>query len=289
MLTSGIVRRAAISSIRPLALILSILVAIGIVGRYTNVIDRYFIFFPERELFMSPADRGMEFEDVFFDTQDGFKLHGWFVPGTDEKTMVWFHGNAGNISHRVDNIHELHTRLGLSIFIFDYRGYGQSEGQPSEQGTYLDGDAALEYVASRGDVDGQRLVLFGRSLGCAIATEMATRHDVQSLILESPFTSIQAMARRVYPFLPGIGLLAKTRYDTLSKIKDISAPVMVLHGDRDETAPFDMGQEVFDAAHTPKRFHAIEGASHNDTYVAGGDTYFEALADFLSDPAASGT
>ena len=288
-MTSGIARRAAISSIRPLALVLSVLITVGIVARYTNVIDRYFIFFPERELFLSPSDRGLEYEDVLFETQDGIKLHGWLVPGTDEKTMVWFHGNAGNVSHRVDNIHELHSRLGLSIFIFDYRGYGKSEGRPSEQGTYIDGEAALAYVASRGDVAGQRPVLFGRSMGCAIATEMATRQDVESLILESPLTSIQAMARRVYPFLPGIGLLARTRYDTLAKIKDVSAPVMVLHGDRDDTAPFDMGQEVFDAASAPKRFYAIEGASHNDTYVVGGDSYFEALAGFLSDPTGSGT
>jgi fermentation-respiration switch protein FrsA (DUF1100 family) len=121
-----------------------------------------------------------------------------------------------------------------------------------------------------------------------VAAEIATRHEFRAVVLESPFTSIGAMARRHYPFLPGIGFFFQTRYDTLAKVKDVRVPVMVLHGDSDEIAPFDMGREVFAAANPPKRFYTIEGAGHNDTYVVGGPAYYEALAEFLKDPAGSG-
>ena len=269
-------------------LVLSTPVVIGTVSRHMNLIDRYFIFFPRRELFRYPTDRGMEYEDVFFETQDGIKLHGWFIPGTDDRTILWFHGNAGNVSHRVDNLYELHAKIGLNVFIFDYRGYGKSEGQPSEKGTYIDGEAAIEYVRSREDVDDQKLVLFGRSLGCGVATEIAIRHDAYALILESPFTSILAMAKKTHPFLSKIGLLTNTRYDTLAKVENVTVPIMVLHGDRDDTCPFDMGLEIFKAAPPPKRFYNVKGASHNDTYLVGGEEYFNILADFLFDPYGSG-
>ena len=171
----------------------------------------------------------------------------------------------------------------MSIFIFDYRGYGRSEGTPSEGGTYLDAEAALAYLGSRDDSDGNRTVLFGRSLGCAVAAEMAKRHQVEGVILESAITSIQAMAKRHYPFLPGIGLLIKTKYDALSKIGAVTAPVLVLHGDGDDIAPFEMGRELFAAANDPKRFHTIKGAGHNDTYVVGGGPYFDTIASFLNE------
>ena len=267
---------------RVTALLLGLAV-IGIVARQTELLERLFIYFPDRELHATPADRGVGFEDVFFTAPDGVKLHGWFAPGSSDVTWVWLHGNAGNISNRVDNLAVLHQRLGVNIFIFDYRGYGLSEGKPSERGTYLDGVAALAYVRSRRDVDGRKIVLFGRSLGCAVAVEIAARAGAYAVVLESPFTSVRAMARRAYPFLPGVGALVRAKYDSLSKIKDVDAPIMVLHGDHDEIAPFDMGQELFEAANEPKRFYTIEGAGHNDTYLVGGDAYYEALARFVAD------
>ena len=272
-----------------MALGLSILVAVGIVVRYTNVVDRYFIFFPDRTVSQDPGDVGLEFDDVFFSAPDGVKLHGWFVPGRGEATLVWFHGNAGNISHRIENVAEIHTLLGVNIFIFDYRGYGNSDGEVSEKGTYLDAEGAMAYIRTRGDVDQQRLVLFGRSLGGAVAAEVATKNDVHAVVLESAFSSVQAMARRHYPFLPGIGAIVRTKYDTLSKLKDVHAPVMVLHGDRDETVPIEIGRELFEAANPPKRFFTIEGAGHNDTYTVGGTSYYEALAAFIQDPTAGGS
>jgi fermentation-respiration switch protein FrsA (DUF1100 family) len=280
------IARTLLRTVVVLALAYAVL---GVVARTTGVIDRYFIFFPERTVSRDPGDRGLDFEDVYFAASDGVRLNGWLVPGRSDTTLLWLHGNAGNIANRVDNIAEVHRALGVNVFIFDYRGYGRSEGSPSEKGTYLDAAAALEYLRSREDVDPERLVLFGRSLGCAVAAELASQVRVQGVILESPFTSIQAMAKRAYPFLPGIGSFVRTRYDTLSKVTSIRAPVMVLHGDRDDIAPFDMGVAVFEAASSPKRFYRIEGAGHNDTYAVGGDPYYSALGEFLDSlPAGDG-
>ena len=276
-------RRLALSTARVLAVAVVLYVSVGLLAKFTNVINQ-FIYFPERTIFQDPGDFGLEFEDVYLETSDGVRIHGWFVPGSGGTTLVWFHGNGGNISHRVDNIAGLNRRLGVGILIIDYRGYGLSEGSPSEQGTYLDAEAAVTHALSRPDVDPERVVLFGRSLGCAVAAEMAARHDVYAVVLESPFTSISAMARRAYSFLPGLGLLVGNMYDTLDKASRIEAPVMLLHGDSDEIVPFEMGREVFEAAPEPKRFYRIRGAGHNDTYAVGGAPYLDALGSFLAEP-----
>ena len=275
--------RLALSAARLLAVLIALCLTIGLLAKFTNVIN-HFIYFPERDIFQDPSDFGLEFEDVYLTTSDGVRIHGWFVPGSGGPTLVWFHGNGGNISHRVDNIAGLHGRLGVSILIIDYRGYGLSEGSPTEQGTYLDAEAAVAHALSRPDVDPERVVLFGRSLGCAVAAEMAVRHDAYAVVLESPFTSVLAMAKRVYPFLPGVGLLVGDMYDTLDKVARIDAPIMVLHGDSDEIVPFEMGREVFEAASEPKRFYIIRGAGHNDTYAVGGAPYLDALGSFLAEP-----
>ena len=261
-----------------------IIVVSSIAVRQSKVLDRQLIFFPSSEITQTPADVGLHFEDVSFTTSDGTRLHGWFVPGAGDHTLLWFHGNAGNIGNRVDNMLLFNRRLGVNIFIFDYRGYGRSEGSPSERGMYIDADAALEYLRSRGDIDLNNLILFGRSLGCAVAVEMATRYPAKALILESPFTSVDAMARRIRPllmwFVPPRWIVG-SRFDSLAKIGGIQSPVMILHGSRDDIVPIDMAQDMFDAANEPKRFYAIQGASHNDTYLVGGERYFAALKEFI--------
>ncbi len=264
------------------AIYLAVILAVGALLRFSHLVDRYLIYFPSREITITPGEVGLDFEDMVFEASDGVKLHGWFVPGGRDVTWIWFHGNGGNISSRVSNILDLNTRLGTSIFIFDYRGYGRSEGSPSEEGTYLDAEAAIAHIRSRG-VDSEKVMYFGRSLGCAVAAEMAIRHPPRALICESGFTSIKAMARSAYPFLPGIEFLVTTKYDTLSKIRQVNVPVMFLHGDQDDIVPFKMSQELFEAANEPKRFHAIKGAMHNDTYDTGGREYFVALSDFVGD------
>ena len=254
-------------------------------SEYSNLIDRYFIFHPDRALSGDPSEVGLAFEDVRFTAADGVVLHGWFVPGGDSGTLMLLHGNAGNISGRLRRLVDLQTRLDMNVFIFDYRGYGLSEGRPSEKGTYLDAEAALDYLGTRGDVDHNRIVLFGHSLGTAIAVETAVRRDVHAVLLEAPFTSVGAMASHGYPFIPGIGRILRTKYNSLSKIRDIGAPLMVVHGDSDATIPIRMGREIYEAAAEPKRFLAIPGADHDDADVVGGDAYYEAIGSFLRDAA----
>ncbi|HWO41974.1 MAG TPA: alpha/beta hydrolase, partial [Candidatus Eisenbacteria bacterium] len=232
------------------------------------------IFYPTRALLRTPQSVGLAFEDTNFSTSDGVRLHGWFISHAESPLVwVWFHGNAGNISHRVENIKLLHELVKIRIFIFDYRGYGASEGSPSEKGTYLDGEAAVRCVIERYGVQVQQMVFFGRSLGAAIAAEMATRWRPLALILESPFVSIPEMAKTIFPYLP-LRPVLRTRYDLSDKIGKVTSPVLVLHGVRDEIVPFEQGRKVFDQAPGPKRFYAIDGAGHNDTYLVGGTAYF---------------
>jgi fermentation-respiration switch protein FrsA (DUF1100 family) len=173
----------------------------------------------------------------------------------------------------------MQLRLNVDTFLLDYRGYGKSEGSPDEAGTYADARAAHGWLVARG-VSPERLVLFGESLGSGVATQLATEVKARALVLESPFTSVPDMARAVYPFLP-LWPLVRTRYDTVSKVGKLRMPLLVLHGERDEVVPFAQGRRVFEAAPGPKRFFAIPGAGHNDTYLVGGDAYWRALADFM--------
>tara|TARA_B100001971_G_scaffold67532_1_gene62178 strand:+ start:1051 stop:1818 length:768 start_codon:yes stop_codon:yes gene_type:complete len=249
-------------------------------------IDQKMIYYPERTIAATPADVGLEYEDAFLTTSDGVKIHGWWAPGGSKTTLLWFHGNGGNIGDRVENLLLLHDRLGVSVFILDYRGYGRSEGKPSEKGLYLDAEAAVEYLTREHGLSvADDVVVFGRSLGCGVAVEVAARHQVRAVILESGFPSVQAMVDRTYPFLPSSMLLSlvEARYDSASKLPDVHAPVMVLHGDRDQTVSIAMGEELFESANEPRRFYTISGADHNDTYHVGGEAYFEALREFLLD------
>lgn len=246
-------------------------------------IDRM-IYHPSRSIEQTPRQAGLEFEDLYFRAADGVRLNGWFIPHPEARTtLVWFHGNAGNMGHRVENIQQLHHRVKVNIFIFDYRGYGRSEGVPDEPGTYLDGEAALALMREKlGSAGVQTVVLFGRSLGAAIATRMAIGFPAQGLILESPFVSIAAMARFYFPLLPSGPFLAG-RYDVEEMIRKVRTPLLVLHGERDSVVPFEHGKRVFAAAAEPKQFYAIRGADHNDTYVIGGENYYERMRSFIDE------
>jgi uncharacterized protein len=243
-----------------------------------------FIFFPSRQLVATPTGVGLAYEEVRFGP--GERLHGWFVPGEGPLTLLWLHGNAGNISHRVAMIRALRGALGANIFIFDYSGYGLSQGRPSEEATSEDARAALAYLRGRTDLDPDRIVYFGKSLGAAVGVALAAREPPHRLIAQSPFTSIGDMARLHYPWLP-IGGLLTTRYDTLERIKDVRAPILVVHGDRDTIAPLEHGRRLYEAAREPKRFLVVEGAGHNDVLEAGGPEYLATLREFLREPVSS--
>lgn len=240
-----------------------------------------FLYHPIRELAGTPGDLGLAYEDARFAAEDGVRLHGWFVPApAAPATLLWFHGNAGNIGHRLENIYLLHHHLGTHVFIFDYRGYGVSGGRPTEEGLYRDARAALAHLRRHPRVRPDRIIFFGRSLGAAVAVELATRERPHGLILESPFLSLRAMGKALFPFLP-VNLLVGNRYDSLSRIREIRAPLLILHGDRDEVVPFGQGRALFEAANEPKAFVRLPGAGHNDTYLLGGSAYLEAWARFL--------
>lgn len=219
-------------------------------------------------------------QDVYFSSGDGVKLHGWFVPAEGAAaTVLWFHGNAGNLTHRLSNIIRLRA-LGLNVFIFDYRGYGKSEGKPDEPGIYRDSLAAYEVLVRVKKVSPERLFLFGRSLGGVCAIEVASQRPAAGLILESTFTSAKDMARNMFPFLP-LGYFIRSRFDAIGKIAALKIPKLILHGTEDEIVPYRMGKELYRAAAEPKAFYEIQGAGHNDTYLAGGESYFATLRRFV--------
>jgi fermentation-respiration switch protein FrsA (DUF1100 family) len=241
--------------------------------------EKGIVFFPDPDLVGTPADLDLEFEDVIFEAADGVKLHGWWVPRAGAPVLVWFHGNAGNISHRLENIKLLWDLVRVQVFIFDYREYGRSQGRISREGTFRDTAGAYRYVTETRGIPGEDIVLFGRSLGTALATDLAGRVSCRSLILESAFTNSSEMARMLAPFL--FDWRPKVPYDNLGKIDKVKVPVLIIHGTDDEIIPVAMGRRVFTAANEPKELYIIPGAHHNDTYMVGGRDYFERLKGFI--------
>lgn len=247
-----------------------------------SYVEKRFIFFPTREVEYTPDQLGLAYEDVYFNTSDGVELNGWFVPGSTGMTWLCFHGNGGNIGHRVDEIALLHHNLGVNLLIFDYRGYGRSAGAPSEQGTYLDARAALSYLRGRPDVDSERIVYFAHSLGAAVAAELAVAEPPKGLVLVSPFASVQSMGRIAFPLLPS-GWLTKGKYDSLARIGAVQQPLLILHGEQDTLVPVTEGERLFQAANEPKTFQALPAAGHNDIFESAGETYWGALERFIAE------
>lgn len=244
------------------------------------------IFFPEKGHYASPEAFGLLARDVTLTTSDGVRLHGWHLPAPGARNLLLFcHGNAGNISHRLDNLARLHA-AGVAVFIFDYRGYGLSQGSPSEKGMYLDAEAAWDWSQSQAHAQNGRVVIFGRSLGGVAGVYLASRRHPAGLILESTFTDLGAMAKAFFP-LPGMGKLLGGRFDSLGRAPKVSCPVLMLHGDADDIVPYALGQKLFAALPAPKAFVTLKQAGHNDTYMVGGPAYFQLIAGFVNDPAAT--
>jgi len=239
----------------------------------------YYPDMPGRNIVATPERIGLEYQDVQFVTGDKVNLHGWFIPHRAAKgTLLFFHGNAGNISHRLESIEILH-RLELNVFILDYRGYGQSEGKVSEQGTYRDAEAAWDYLTQTRGIRPEQVIIFGRSLGASIASWLASKHTPAGLIIESGFSSVPAMAKRIYPFLP-VSWLTNFRYDTKNYVSTIACPVLVAHSRDDDIIPFAEGREIFDAAPRAKQFLEMRGG-HNDGFIISGPTYVDGLRSFI--------
>jgi fermentation-respiration switch protein FrsA (DUF1100 family) len=234
---------------------------------------------PGRALTATPRDAGFGFEDVLIASSDGVQLHGWFVPAEQSKaTVLFLHGNAGNISHRLDSIAIFHE-LGLDTLIIDYRGYGQSKGTPGEQGTYLDAQAAWDYLVHDRGIAPERIVIFGRSLGGAVAAWLAAEHTAAAVVIESCFSSALDMARRIYPFMP-VRLITRLKYPVIEYVGQLKTPLLVIHSHDDEIMPFFMGQALFEAAAEPKAMLELSG-DHNYGFLLNRDRYVSGLGDFI--------
>ena len=249
---------------------------------YLYVFQARFVYFPElpsRQVTASPADIGLAYEKVNLRTADGEMLAGWFIPSPEARgTLLYLHGNGGNMGHRLDPIEVFH-RLGLNVLIIDYRGYGDSSGKPTEDGTYQDALAAWNYLTQHKHQMPERIVLFGESLGGSIAAWLAAHNAPAGLIIYASFTSVPEMAREVYPLFPA-ARLARYHYDTRAALISARSPVLILHSPEDEIIPFSHGQALLKAANAPKRLIELHGG-HNDALLVSREVYAREVGAFL--------
>lgn len=242
---------------------------------------RRFLYFPETV--MPPVSAVLPgAEDVGFTTDDGLNLHAWFLPVSGaHATAVVFHGNGGNRADRVDIAAGLAGR-GIQVLLAEYRGYGENPGEPSEEGLLADARAAWSYLCERPDVDPDRIVSFGESLGSGVAVALAAHVPPAALVLRSPFTSFAEIARLHYPMLPVAGLLPDT-FDSLARIGRISVPLLVIAGSADRVVPVASSRRLFEAAAEPKRYVELPGADHNDWELAAGEEMLDRVAGFVGE------
>lgn len=254
-------------------------ISLVVLGR---LVDRM-IFYPERGAAMRPSDLGIAGENAHIVTEDGVNIHAFFLPNQGAtRAILFLHGNAGNASHRLPNAAML-AQLGTHVLLLDYRGYGLSEGRPSEAGVYADARAGLDHIARNIGIPERRTVIFGRSLGGAVAVDLAQDRDLAGVILESTFPSVAAMVESQMgrPIAWAMG----SRFDSERKIRRVRAPLLFFHGDRDEIVPYALGRRLFAVAPEPREFETIHGAGHNDTVEVGGRPYFERIGRFLDEVA----
>lgn len=235
---------------------------------------------PSRDLVATPRDVGLDYEDLRLTTRDGVSLHAWYLPAPGARaTLLFLHGNAGNISHRLDSLRIFHG-LGLSVLIFDYRGYGQSEGSPSEAGLALDARAAWDHLLAQRGAPAESIVIFGRSMGAALAAALAAETTPAGLVLESAFTSVPDLAAQHYWWLPA-RRLARLRFDTREALARVNAPVLLIHSEDDEIVPFAHGLALYATANPPKELLRLHG-DHNTGFLQSEDAYVRGLSDFLA-------
>lgn len=265
-----------------LALGLVVLGLLGMMfrGRLADLGERL-VYFPYRTLEAQPSDLGMEFEDLKIATSDGEVLHAWFLPG-EGPGLLFLHGNGGNISHRLEKVARLKALGDPAILLLDYRGYGQSTGRPGHKGLAQDAKAALRVLRKK--TGKQSALVYGESLGAAVAVGLAAESSVDGLILEGAFTSLSDMAREHYAWIPGAGSLMKGRFESETKITQIKVPLLILHATRDEVVPLKFASRLLQAAGTPpdkKKLVLIKNGSHNDLMEVGGQFYDKTLAEFF--------
>jgi uncharacterized protein len=269
---------------RMLRFLVYIAIAYLLVLVLVRLFESRLIFFPDYPGRLSGDwnPRGLALQEVWITTADNVRLHAWWIPNENAKvTFLAFHGNAGNIADRAP-VYEFLASTPANVLALEYRGYGHSGGTPSEAGIYRDADAAYNYLVNDRHIDPNRIVSFGQSLGTAVATNVAAEHQVAGLILEAPFPSAARLATKVFRFLPGIQLLVYNQFQTRVKLQKITVPLLIVHCEEDPVIPFELGQEVFSASHSPKAFLKINGQCHEEASVIAPEKYRTAIGRFLS-------
>lgn len=256
------------------------LVYLGLCAYY-YLFQTQIIYYPSKTVTATPKDIGLAYKNLTITTGDGVKINAWYIPAPSARATVLFsHGNAGNIGNRLESIAIMHE-LGANVLVYDYRGFGRSEGAAGEDGTYRDAEAAWEHLTKNESIAPERIILWGRSLGSAVAIELATRRKAGALIVESGFTSIVAVAKQVIPYLP-MALLVRHRYDSVEKVPSITIPALFIHSPDDEVIPFAQGRKLYEqSASTPKEFLAIKG-SHNTGYLVSERIYTDGIERFMT-------
>ncbi len=260
-------------------ILLIIFISYSILGWTIYFLQPKFMYRPVSEVLYNPGDIGLTYERVSLNTADGLRISAWFVPCVNaRKTVLFCHGNGGNMSHRLDTINQL-NEMGLNCFLFDYRGYGDSQGKPSEKGTYCDAEAAWDWLTEMKGIKPHNIVIFGRSMGGAIASYLAGKVQPAGLVVESSFTSYVDLGKKFYPYLP-VKQFAAFDYNTLEYIKKVSCPVLVIHSKADEIIPYEFAPVLFQAANEPKEFVEIFGI-HNNGFLFSGEIYQQAWGDLI--------
>ncbi len=240
-------------------------------------IEKRSLYFPLRDIEATPEDIHLDYQDVMLTASDGVEISAWFVPSASPAATVLFcHGNGGNISHRLEKIRILHS-LNVNILLFDYRGYGRSKGSPTEDGLYLDAEAAYDYLVNDRRIPPDRIIGYGESLGGAVIVDLAARHPLRGLILEGSFTSIPDMAHNYFPFIPAF--VFKAFFNSYDKIREIKAPKLHFHSRADEIVPFELGKKLYDNGPDPKKLVELQGG-HNDSFLVSEDLYVSELRAF---------
>ena len=249
---------------------------------WSRLIDRM-IFYPSPGVDLTPEALGVEAESLFLETEDGVRIHAFYLPSPGaSRALLFLHGNAGNASHRLPNAVGL-ARLGAGVLLLDYRGYGLSDGTPDEAGVYADARAGFAFLVNERSFAEDRIVVFGRSRGGAVAVDLVRDQNIAGLILESTFTSVGDVVRRTV--LAPLAWLLRGRFASDRKIDGVRAPILFFHGDRDEVVDYSLGRRLFETAPEPKTFETIRGAGHNDTVSVGGRRYFARIGRFLDEVA----
>lgn len=260
-------------------ILIPVLVFFVFIFAYVKYFEKKGIYYPLKRIESSPQDIGLAYEDLFFKTADGLRLNGWFIPGEKSRaTLLFCHGNAGNIGHRIGTI-EIFHKLKLNIFIFDYRGYGRSEGRPSEEGLYQDARAAYRYLVTEKGIEKEKVVVYGKSIGANVAIDLVSKEEVAAIISESGFSSAYDMGKKLFPWLP-IKWIIGVKYDALTKIEKITIPKLIIHSQDDEIVPIQQGRKLFEAAPEPKEFYQMRGG-HNEALLFAREEFSSRIDAFL--------